>query len=173
MTRPVVYGALLILCFLLQTTLTPWLLIAGVFPNILLVFVLTFAQFRGSATGLVLGFFSGLLWDLMFGSIVGYYALLYMLLGYLAGFASRLFFEYDLKMALLIFGAGDLLLGLTVYVTLFLMQGRFQFFAYLRGYILPETVYTLGVSVIFYSIFYLINNRLCSLERKKEGYFAG
>ena len=93
MRRKIVLAITIIVCFLLQCTVFKALSIASISPNLLIVVVASFGFMRGKKEGLFVGFFSGLLLDVMFGSVVGFYALIYMYIGYMNGFFKRIFFS--------------------------------------------------------------------------------
>ena len=54
-------------------------------PNLMLVFVTSIAFIRGDKVGLLTGFVSGFLVDIFFGAILGFYALLFMYIGFFVG----------------------------------------------------------------------------------------
>ena len=82
MMRRKIYVALIIsICFLLQSTLFQALSIASISPNLLIVVTSSFGFMRGRKEGMWIGFFSGLLLDIFFGSVIGFYALIYSCIG--------------------------------------------------------------------------------------------
>ena len=93
MRRKIVLAITIIACFLLQCTVFKALSIASISPNLLIVVVASFGFMRGKKEGLFVGFFAGLLLDIMFGTVIGFYALIYMYIGYLNGFFKRIFFS--------------------------------------------------------------------------------
>ena len=50
--------------------------------------------------------------------------------------------------------------GAVTYLIMFLMRSRFAFFYYLRKIILPELVYTVILTLVFYRLIYVVNRRL-------------
>jgi rod shape-determining protein MreD len=135
-------------------------------PNLLLILVVSTAYMRGRLSGMMLGFFSGILIDLVFGSyIIGLYALLYLMIGYLMGYTHRVYSGDDYTLPIVLIGIGDLVYGFFYYVFEFLLRGRLNFLYYLRRFILPEIIYTIAASVLLYKLLHMINNRL---ERKTE-----
>jgi rod shape-determining protein MreD len=112
-----------------------------------------------------MGLFSGLLVDLMFGSLIGLYALFYMLIGYFMGFTHKYYDNEDFTMPIILVGIGDLIYGFSYYVFYFLLRGRLNFLYYFRRLILPEMIYTIAVSIFLYKLLHMVNNRL---ERKVD-----
>ena len=70
------------ICFLLQTTLFQALSFASISPNLLVAVTSSFGFMRGRKEGMWIGFFCGLLLDIFFGSVIGFYALIYAYIGY-------------------------------------------------------------------------------------------
>ena len=93
MRRKIVLAITIIACFLLQCTVFKALSIASISPNLLIVVAASFGFMRGKKEGIFVGFFAGLLLDIMFGTVIGFYALIYMYIGYLNGFFKRIFFS--------------------------------------------------------------------------------
>ena len=136
MKRFIVSILLIVICFLLQTTVFKGLAFGGIVPNLLIVLTASFGFMRGESTGLLIGFFSGLLADIFFGNVLGLNAMIYMYIGYTNGKFNRLFFPDDIKLPLLLIFLSDLAYGLLYYITLFLMRSRFQIdFYFLRSLI--------------------------------------
>ena len=57
---------MILAAFLLQTTVFQSIKLAGAVPNLLLVLTITYGYLRGRTSGLVIGFFSGLLLDCLY-----------------------------------------------------------------------------------------------------------
>lgn len=68
--RIIFYILAVIVCFLLQTSVFEFLSLADVVPNILLILTVTMGFIRGKKTGIVIGFFCGLLIDIFSGSVI-------------------------------------------------------------------------------------------------------
>ena len=102
--------------------------------------------------------------DLFLGS----YALIYMYIGFLSGYAHRICYDDDVKVPIFLAGAGDILYGLAVYALQFLLRGRLGLGTYLSRIILPETFYTIILTLIVYRVFYYINYHLMSPLKKES-----
>ena len=74
-----------ILSFILQTTVFRIIDFGGITPNLLLIFTTSTAFIKGDKPGLLVGFFSGLLVDIFFGNYIGFFALIYMYIGFIVG----------------------------------------------------------------------------------------
>ncbi|MDE7277752.1 MAG: rod shape-determining protein MreD, partial [Lachnospiraceae bacterium] len=98
MKRVIVTAFFIFICFLMQCTVFRALAFGGIVPNLLIVLTASFGFMRGEKNGLLIGFFSGLLVDIFFGSVIGFYALVYMYIGYANGKFSIIFYPEDIKL---------------------------------------------------------------------------
>lgn len=160
MKRFFITAVLIFVCFLLQCTLFHALSFGGIVPNLLIVLTASFGFMRGEKTGLLIGFFCGLLVDIFFGNSIGFYSLLYMYIGYMNGKFSAVFYPEDIKLPIVLIIGSDCFYGLMCYVILFLLRGRFDFSYYFMHIILPEIVYTIVVTMFLYPLILWINTRL-------------
>ena len=119
-----------------------------------------------------IGFFSGMLMDIFFGSILGFYALEYMYIGYFNGFFRKQFFPDDIKLPLILIGVSDILYNLGVYVLRFFFRGKFQIGYFMLHIVIPELVYTLLVTIVLYFIILKINQHLERMEKRSAKKFV-
>jgi len=161
---------IIVVGFLLQTSVFSNLELAGVGPNILVAITASFGFMKGRRRGMTIGFFCGLLLDLFSGTYFGMMALLYMYIGYLNGFFKKMFFGDDLKLPLTLIGVSDVVYGLIMFLaSLVFVDKNLDFLFYLQNMILPEMVYTVLVSIIIYYLILKIDKWLEKAE-KKRGY---
>lgn len=175
MKRVITYTLLVILSFLLQTTVfqTIGSYLSDIVPNLLYLLVASFALLRGEKTGLLIGFFSGLMTDLVFGSYLGFYTLLFMFFGYLIGLLFYQSVEPDHFLpALSIIAGGDILFGFMEYVLLFLLRTRFHFRFYLLHVIIPEAIYTIAIAVLLYPFYLFLDEILETDESRRARKFV-
>ena len=170
--RKIVLFLLLLVCFIVQGTFLKVIAIGSISPNLILIFVVSFGFMRGKKEGIFVGFFAGLLLDIMFGTVIGFYALIYMYIGYLNGFFKRIFFPDEVKLPLALIALSDFFCNIIIFFTLFWFRGRFSFGYYLLHTILPELVYTMVVSILLYFILLKINEKLEDIERRSAAKFG-
>ena len=157
MRRFLIQLIIVLVCFLLQTALFRYLDLAG---------VVSFGMMRGRKEGMLVGFFSGLLLDIFFDTIIGPYALLYMYLGYINGFFHRVYYMEDILLPMLMVGANDLVYSLIIYIVTYLLRNRLDIGFYSVHVILPEMIYTMIMTLILYKPLVKINQWL---KWKEEG----
>ena len=126
----------------------------------------------GRKSGLLTGFFSGLLLDIFFGEAIGFYALMYMYIGYINGSFRRIFFPEDIKLPLCLIAVSDLAYNILCYSLLFLLRSRFRIGYYMIHIILPEMVYTVAVSLVMYPLVLKLDQKLAEREKKNEKKFV-
>jgi len=166
--RLIVYFLEIIICYIIQSSMFHYMALANVMPNLLLILVVSTAYMRGRMTGLLIGLFSGLLVDLTFGSIIGLYGFIYMIIGYFMGFANKIYSDDDYTLPILFVAISDLVYGFLYYVFEFLLRGKLNFPYYLVRIILPEIVYTVVASILLYKLLHIVNNRLISVVTEEE-----
>ncbi len=169
--RTVLYILVILACFILQTTVFQTLSIGSIVPNLLLIATISFGFMRGKITGIWTGFFCGILKDLFYGNLLGFYALVYLCIGYGAGCCTKIFYDEEIRVPMFLVAAGDLIYGLAVYGFQFLMRGRIEIFFYLRRIIIPEAIYTVLITVILYKLLFILNKKLTELEMKERDSF--
>ncbi|MCR5310703.1 MAG: rod shape-determining protein MreD [Lachnospiraceae bacterium] len=172
MIRFLIYFVFTITFFVLQGTLFKAISFGTIAPNLLLILTVSFGLMRGKKTGLLLGFFSGLLMDIFVSDYVGFYSLLLMYLGYFAGSFNRVFFDEEIKLPMVIIIVTDLIYGVGCYGFMYLLRGRLNFPYYFLHICLPECAYTVLVTLIFYPLILLINRALVNGERKRAKKFV-
>lgn len=170
--RILITGIIVFVCYILQTCLFPHLTFAGIKPNLLVILVSAYGFMRGKRTGMLVGFFAGFLLDSTFGTVAGFHMIFYTLLGYINGVFSRIFFDDDIKLPILLISLSDLAYGLVFYFIAFMLVGDFRFSYYLLRIILPETVYTMVMAIILYPIILYISHRLASAEQRSASRFV-
>lgn len=168
----IVVFSIIILCFLLQTTVLQAFSLASITPNLLIIFTSSMGFMRGKKDGLLVGFISGLLLDIFYGPLIGFYALLYMLIGYGNGCFQRLFYDDDIKLPLVLIGSSDLFYGSSVYVVMFMLRSKFNFCQYLKMIILSEFIYTILLSLLVYQLIRRLNRWIEREKKRSVGKFV-
>lgn len=172
MRRKLIVFIIIAVCYLLQTTLFDTFSFASISPNLLIIVVSAFGFMRGKKEGLFIGFFCGLLLDIWNGSIIGFYSLLYMYIGYFNGMFRKLFYPEDIKLPMLLIAGSDISCNLFIYFIMFLFRNRYNFNYYFLHLMLPELVYTMVVTIFLYFIILKINQRLEVIEKRSASKFV-
>ena len=167
MLRRIIMLVLVLIGYLLQSTLFSALSLGGIAPNILIILTSSFGFMRGQKEGMFVGFISGIILDILFGNILGFYALIYLVIGFLNGFFATIFYPEDIKLPMALISTSELLCCMSIFLFRFLMQGKTNFSYYLVHIILPEIVYTLLVTILVYKGILFVNEWLEEFERRR------
>ncbi len=166
MKRKITVFMIIFVCFLLQTTLFQALALASIAPNLLIITVSSFGFMRGRKEGMYIGFFTGLVFDAFYGTIFGFYSLIFMYAGYCNGMFHRFFFPDDIKLPMLLISVSDIVYNVSVYILKFMFRGQFHFDYYLTHVIIPELVYTVLIMIFLYPLLLKINQKLEASEKR-------
>ncbi len=172
MQRKIAVTFLIIVCYLLQTTLFQALSFANISPNLLIIVASCFGFMRGKKEGMYIGFFCGLIIDIFFGKLFGFYALIYMYIGYLNGFFHKLFFPEDIKLPILLITISDLVYNMMIFITMFLLRNRLDLPYYFIHVMLPEAIYTVLVTILIYRFISKLNQKLEEIEKRSASKFV-
>lgn len=157
---------MIIIGYLLQCTFFQNISLGGIVPNILIIITSSFGFMRGKKEGMIIGFLAGLILDIFFGDILGFYSLIYMYIGYLNGFFRRIFYPEDIKLPMILITLSELLYCFLCYIFLFLLRGKLHFGYYFIHVILPEIVYTILATLIVYKTILWVNEWLETKEKR-------
>lgn len=169
MKRKAVKLLLIFLCFILQGSLFRVISLGGVSPNLLIILTSFSGFMSGKKEGMFTGAIAGLFIDVLYGNgLIGFSMLLYAWIGYANGAFSRLFYPEDVKLPLILTSVSDFLAGFLTYVFLFLLRSRLDLSYYMLKIILPETVYTLLITILLFKPF-LFLEELLKDETERKG----
>jgi rod shape-determining protein MreD len=142
-------GALAI-ALLLQVTLAPYLAIAGVVPNFLVLVVITLSFVEGPSAGAVAGFAAGLLLDLLSSNPVGAWALVLSTAGYVAGMLQENLFAEGWLAPVTVAVVAALLADFAYLIVLTVLGVGPDFWASLLRAVLPRAVYNAVLVLLAY-----------------------
>lgn len=158
--RFITLAILIIINFVLQSTIFGFHSLNTTTPNLLLILTMSFGLMRGRKEGLLVGAFSGLLVDIFFSSVLGPYMLLYMFIGYINGFFHKNYMIEDVLLPLIVIVVDDFLFNSIIYIVAFLLRNKINYGIYLLHVILPEMLCTALLTVLIYKLYVFINKRL-------------
>lgn len=172
MKRKIITAVFIVAAFLLQSTIFEKISFADIRPNLLIIITASFGFMRGEKNGMTVGFACGLLADMFWGNVLGFYSLIYTVIGYLNGSFHRMFYDDDIKLPLALVGVSDLAYSVCVYFCMFLLQGKFAFPYYLGHIMIPELVYTILITLIVYQVILHVNRKLEAEEQRSASRFV-
>lgn len=172
MRRVIMNAIFIIVLFLLQSTVFQWFSLARIAPNLLIVITASCGFMHGKNEGMLVGFFSGLLIDIFCSDLFGFYALVYMVIGYLNGFFNAIFYEVDVKLPMILISVSELFYGIVIYMFMFMLRNRLDFFFYFIHIILPELLYTIVITVVLYRVILLTSQFVDKIGKRGDGKIA-
>lgn len=157
---------IILICFLLQSTLFQYLALADAVPNLVLIVIVSIGYMHGRMTGMIAGIFSGFLIDCHSGSVLGLYMLFYLVIGYLCGIFHQVYDQNDYTIPIFMVGIADILYNFFFYICEFLLRSRLNFWGYLRKVFLPDMVYTVLISIFLYKLLHNVNTYFTHQEEE-------
>ena len=161
-------AVIVFLAYIIQCSLVRYISLASIGPNILIIITAAYALMHGQITGMVVGFFLGILVDIQFGGIIGLYAFIYMIAGFLCGIFHQHYSRENLKLPMTVFLVSEFIYGLIVCLLMFILRGEFHFIFYLTHNIIPELIYTIVVAFPIYILLLYIDQKLEIAEKRSE-----
>lgn len=168
MFRLIIVSMIAILNIVFQSTIVQQMAIGGITINLLMISVVSYALIRGKLEGAIFGLAIGLLQDVYFGNVIGFYGLVYMYFGFFAGYLNKTLYRDNLLIPVTVISLSELIYNLFIYIITYLFRGRTDFLFYFRNIILPELIYTAVLAIFIYKLYLYVNQRLDRAARKKE-----
>lgn len=172
MKRVLMYILLILTAFMLQNNFFAAINWIKVTPNLLLIITFCFGFIRGKISGMAIGFGSGLLCDLFFGTSLGFYALLFVFIGYFNGKLGEMYYTEFINMPMVLCVVNNLAYSIYLYVFGMLINGAPNLGAYIVNFVLPETVYTLLITLIIYKPLCKLNAWMERIEKRSAKKFV-
>ena len=161
----------IIIAFLLQTTVFRTFALADVVPNLMLIVTVSYGYIRGRTHGMWIGLVCGLMLDMMYESVIGLCGFILMTIGFFIGYVKKIFFTDGILLPVVLMSIGDFTYCLYYYITEFLLRGRLHFFFYFLHVMLPEILYTIPVGIgVFYLIRILEDKMNHGIRRKEDDF---
>jgi len=157
--------AIILINYVIQSTLFPHLAIMGITPDTALVFIVSYAILRGDVEGAIFGLISGLVVDILGDTPIGVFALLGFLTGFICGKPFRDFFKDNYFLPFFVVVGVSLIYQFVLYIVTQMFAGQLAFWHYFVTIILPKTVYTASLSIPVYIFLHFVNGKI---ERHEE-----
>ena len=152
MNRALTTSLALIAAIVLQVALAPQIAVFGVVPNLVFLVVVTLALVEGPVAGCAAGFVGGLLFDLLGASVVGPYALVFCVVGYVAGLIHANMFAEGWLLPVSVVLIASLGAEITYGVIMSVLDVGLPFWSALVRIMLPGAVYNTVLAVLLYPV---------------------
>lgn len=142
-----------LIIYFLQENFFTWFTIAGIMPNLFVIYALFIGLFSGRNKGIIYGLIIGLMLDIAGGNRIGIYAFSLAAVGFSAGMFSKNFSK-DSKITIIVMVAGltfafELVCYILNYIIIDTNLELFEFFKI----IIVEMVYNVLLTIILYPVF--------------------
>lgn len=170
--RILVTALLIFVSFLLQYGVFANIAVIDTVPNFLLILTASFGFIRGKESGMIAGFFCGLMMDIGSLSAIGFHMIIYLCIGYMTGALHRFVYSDYIVYPMIVTAFMDLIYGIYLYTCLFLIRGRLDLGFYMMKVIIPEVIYTVVVTSFMYPLLDHINTKLETAEQRSATKFV-
>ena len=145
------YIIFLILYFI-QTNFFSWFTIAGISPNIFIIFILFLGLFTDNIFSVVLGLITGITLDFAGAKTIGITALMFCTIAIIASYFDKNFSkENKISIIVMIVGMTVIFEGATYFLNAFIMDITLESVAFLK-ILAIEVLYNVLLSLIFYGL---------------------
>jgi rod shape-determining protein MreD len=150
MNRVLPTAAAILAAALLQVGLAPYIAIAGVVPDVLLLVVVTLALVEGPVAGASAGFAAGLIFDLLGSGPVGPMVLVLTVIGYMAGLLHENMFAEGWLLPLTVLAIASLASALAYGLFLDLLGAGGPLVLTFFTKMFPEALYDTALALLVY-----------------------
>lgn len=159
---------IIITMVVLQTTFFQFVSINNVSPNLFIITIVSIAALQGRNEGLVYAVIFGFIQDVFYGSVVGFYTLIYSVIAFFSGYLYENYDGESVVIPLSIIGLADFAYNFIVFFFTYLLRGRLDFVYYIFQLILPEITYTIVVAILLYRIYIVYVRFITHYEKTKR-----
>lgn len=167
MRRKIANIAIILILFVIQISVFPFIPFLSAAPNFMLISVFTLSFIYGRREGMLYGFIVGLLMDLFYSTPLGYFTLFFTLVAYINGSLSIYFYEEFIFLPLFMCLLNEIMYNIYIYLFSFLIRGKFDFLYYFLNMILPETIISLIFILFLYRLLLKYNKFLEEVDMKR------
>lgn len=149
-----IWLGVIVVALIIQSTLLPLIAIHGVYPDLLLIIVVSHALLSGKEKGVSIGFFAGLLQDLASGSIFGTNTLAKLATGFVCGLAERKVFKEHVLLPVAATAVATMFNGLIMFMILFIFGYKVQLGSVFINIVMPLIAYNVIIAIPVHHIVY-------------------
>lgn len=152
MNKPYTLIGILIVGFILQAGVAPYISIMGASPNFFLIIVTIAALTNGSDKGVVVGFVAGLILDLLGTGPIGPWAMVLSVTGYVTGLVDQHLFAEGWLLPVTVLSFASFIGELLYLAVVVLLGSDLPFFSSIFSLVLPTTLYTIFIAVLAFPL---------------------
>ena len=141
-----------IIIYLLQANLFSWSNLAGVKPNLFVIFVLTLGLFGGKTTGITFGVILGFILDILMGKSIGISITMLGITGFIGGHLSKNFSKDSRLTMITMIASTTFIYEIGIILLNFLINQTQIGFWYIIKNLLIEIIYNSIITIIIYPL---------------------
>ena len=168
MRRAIVNVISIILAFVLQTAVFPFIPYVSISPNLLIIITFSLAFVYGEKEGIIYGVLCGLLLDFYYPSPLGLYTLIFAVIGYLNGLFSKYYYDNYILLPILLCVVNEMIFNLYLFLYRMLVRSGADITFFLKKIMLPEMVLTLLFTLVLYRAILGYNNALAKIDEREK-----
>jgi len=149
----IIYILIIVINFIFQSTLLPYMSVFGVLPNTSIIIIVIIALLKGRKVGSIVGLSMGLLQDIIFSPVIGVNGFIYFFIGYLVGMMESRLSKDNILIPFIMTAAVTIGYHLFYYLFMFFLAYNINFSAFFKKTILLEMVYNSLLSILVYKWF--------------------
>lgn len=157
--RVFVVAMIVIINFLIQSTILQYFRVLDILPNTSLLVVVVFSILWGKKRGATIGFFVGLLQDILLGSMIGTNSLIYMTIGYSIGIFEKNIYKDNYLTPVFFTIIATVIYHLIYYVIMYMTYNTLNIFLLFRKIIFLEGIYNSFLSIFVYRVIFHITKQ--------------
>ena len=155
-----VMTALVVLSFILQTSLFNFFNIFGTIPNVSLILTVIFAMMSNGITGGIIGIMTGVMYDAMLYNVFGIYTLVYFVIGAVVGSYSDSMMRENYVAYCAVTGISTIVMHFLLYLVLFFLRYSVDNAVFIMRSILLEAAMNTVLAVFVLKFIIFIFDRL-------------
>lgn len=164
--------ALLILAFLiiyfLQANFFTWFTIAGVKPNLFVIYILFIGLFAGKKLGLILGIFFGVYLDIVIGRQIGISGIMLGVIGLLGEYLDKNFSKESRITIMLMIAGSTVIYEVGCYIFNIIALGTsIEILAFIK-ILLIEVIYNILIAIVIYALIQRLGHALEEVFKTKN-----
>jgi rod shape-determining protein MreD len=154
--NPFKIAAIVLINFILQSTVLNIFSVGGVVPNTGLMIVIAFSLISGKKTGAIVGLTTGLLQDMLFSGVIGINTLGLFSVGLLVGNLDQKVFKENLFLPFVITLLSTVFMYLSQFFFIYFLKIEVSLMDLILGDMIKELIYNGAVTVFVYKL--ILNN---------------
>ncbi len=143
-----------------------------ILPNTMVILIISFSIVTDDLEGALFGFFNGLLFDIMFGRVIGLYALIGLITGFVSAKPFKEFSPNNFIIPSITIFLGTIFYEIMFFILAYLFKGRTDIFYYLTHLVIPEAIANVMVSIVMYPLMFYFIKYYAEKEKHKRKMFS-